>query len=191
MSKPTAKASKSQNKPQRARKKKSRVSVMAVVLGLATLLGGIASALTFLPRVTVNVSDPVNPDDPFSSSIKITNTGYIPIDSVIPYLGLGEIGYSSPTDQSPTSPLPANRRYIYQPHIHLDKWGIHDLGLDEEITIAINELWNVKAPLAFADIAVVVDYTIPLFRIQREKIFPMVAKRQTNGKFYWYSKPVS
>jgi hypothetical protein len=34
-------------------------------------------------------------------------------------------------------------------------------------------------------LAIIVDYRIPLIQLKREKIFPLISKKRTNGTFYW------
>jgi hypothetical protein len=45
-----------------------------------------------------------------------------------------------------------------------------------------------RSGVGSADIAIIVDYEIPLIHLTREKIFPLSAKRQSNGNFYWYAR---
>jgi hypothetical protein len=176
---------------QRADKTKRRISPLAMVLAAATLIGGVAALLALLPRVTVTASDPVNLDDPFSSSITITNTGYIPLYSLFPSVCLGAFELT----RKPTlvTKRPEFHRADYEAHcMHLKEWEVRDLGLDDRKTIAINKLFDIEyngASMAWADIAIAVKYEVPVIHLKREKLFPLVATRQSNGRLYWYSKP--
>ena len=174
---------KSQKRPKVAEKKKPRISIIGVLLGVATLLGAPAAVVTLLPRVTATISDPADPDLPFSSSVTITNTGYIPLDSVSPFMGLGQIGgeHAPPEDK--------NLHPNYHPYFRRAQWPIQNLGLDDKFTFAINDVFDTASGrISYADIAVVIDYEIPVIHLKREKVFPMEAHKQRNGKFYWYSK---
>lgn len=62
------------------------------------------------------------------------------------------------------------------------------MGLDSIVTIAINDLFNFE-DIRGADIAIVVDYELPIVHIKREKLFPFVTHRQTDGNLHWYAKP--
>jgi hypothetical protein len=183
MSNRAAKLAKQQELERMERKTKIRQLPLSIILGVATLVGGLVAIVTLFPRLTVNVSDPVNPDDPFSSSIVITNTGYIPLDTVHPCIGIGTIGYNGAID-----PWTPNRKVTYLTCISKEYWT-NNLGIDQKITIAVNEFLQIKAPMDFAHIAVLVDYEIPIIHVKRDKVFPISAKRQTNGKLYWYSMP--
>jgi hypothetical protein len=181
-----SKLHKQQKPQQKAQKTETRVSPLAILLVLATLSGGAAAVVTFVPRVTVNASDPVNQDDPFSSSITITNTGYMPLVSVTPKMGLGGVVYSR--EANPPAE-PPDQKFDYSTWLQRPEWGPHDMGLDDKITIALNELLNIQgAPIAWADIAVAVEYEIPIIHLKRQKVFHLTTKRQTNGHLYWYSK---
>lgn len=167
--------------------KPKKHTVLGSLLVVATLLGGIAAVVVFWPRVVATISDPVDPDDPFSASATVTNTGYIPLDSVTPYVGVASIR----TKGSP----PASEDFeTYPPQttkFRRAQWPTRTLGLDDKFTFALNDVVDTHpGQLESAAIAVVVDYEIPIIHWQREKIFPFAAHRQTNGKFYWYSKTV-
>jgi len=69
-------------------------------------------------------------------------------------------------------------------------WGVHDLGLDDRFTFALNDAFSFPKPnFGDADIAIILTYQIPILHWQREKVFPFVTKKQTNGNFYWYPEP--
>jgi hypothetical protein len=72
--------------------------------------------------------------------------------------------------------------------LHVSLWPPHDLGLDESFTVALNDLFRdfqKSSPLK-APITVIVRYELPLLHFEREKRFPIFAKRQSNGAYYWY-----
>jgi hypothetical protein len=153
----------------------SRVS--GTVLGLITVASLI---LVLWPRLTVTISDPVDPDDPFSSSVTVTNTGYIPLESVIQSVGVGQIGgINTVEDKSFIPEYTEVRRAQWQPQ---------NLGLDQKFTFALNDMVDMKtADMGYADIAIWVEYELPGLPFKLKKPpFPYVARRQTNGHFYWY-----
>ena len=158
--------------------------IIGAVLGLATLIGG---AAVLLPRVTVTVSDPVDPNNPFSSSVTITNTGYIPLKSVRAGICFDEIQILRDGGPIPMTVLGDCGKQT----MLLENWAPHDLSLDDRFTVAINDAFGNPAEhessLASAQISILVPYQLPLLRIHRQKRFPLVAKRQSNGRFYWYA----
>jgi hypothetical protein len=91
---------------------------------------------------------------------------------------------------SPLKPLPLGGHYNYDTPIYLEEWGHHHLTLDEKFTIAINELLKIRGlPVKGADLAVTIDYAIPLLRLHRRKAFRIVARPQSDGNMHWYSEP--
>jgi hypothetical protein len=138
----------------------------------------------FLPRLTANVSDPVDPDNPFSASVTITNTGYVPLSSVKPWYGLKKMTFGNPA--TPTV-FQSDGSKVY-PKFDNAKWHSSDLGLDDKFTFGLNDIWGKPSGFLSADMAIVIEYRIPIIHWKREKVFPFTAERQTNGHFYWYAK---
>jgi hypothetical protein len=165
------KASKNQNK-------KTRIPLFGSILAIATLLG----YAILIPRVTAVVSDPPDENDPFSSSITITNTGYIPLHSVTANFSVGTIKFLAP--QGPLTVVGDEAKQVFS----VSKWPPHDLGLDDRFTVSLNDpfIGNRRA-LISAQIAVIVKYEWPLVHIHAEKRFPIFAKKASNGNFYWYA----
>jgi hypothetical protein len=63
------------------------------------------------------------------------------------------------------------------------------LAMDDRLSFPISDtIRSDKNNLASADIAILVGYRLPLIHIERDKLFPMEARRQPNGNFYWYAK---
>ena len=158
---------------------------ISILLGLATLLGGIVALLTLLPRVSVTPSDPVDPINPFSASFTITNNGFVPLSSVDALLGIGQVA---------TAPALLDPNFVpnFESRIVRPEWKNHNLKVDESFTITPADIFGL-APgdrLGGADIAIVVSFKIWIIPIKREKIYRFIARKQTNEQFYWYSIPV-
>lgn len=167
------------------RSKRERITIFSVIVTLATLCGYVV----LVPRVTAVLSDPTDPNDPFSSSVTITNTGSIPLKTVIPSVSFRDITFLTPQGK----PLTLHGDMEHQ-KIRWKTWSPHDLGIDDRFTLALNDFFGgTRQSLVSAQIAIVVDYELPLIRFHQEKRFPVFAKRQSNGNFYWYADtfPVS
>jgi hypothetical protein len=186
MSNKAVKASKPKKRQQKAAQKPLRQSRMRLLLraaisGLIALVGVVAAVVTLLPRVTVTVSNPTVASDPFSSSVTIANTGYIPLNSV--KLGFspidisrGSFGIHGESDGSTV--------LWYRP------WGDHDLGLDDKFTVGLNDLLYTSSdsrPFSKVSVILIVDYEIPIIHWRREKRFPMTAKSQRDGSVLWFA----
>lgn len=177
-------SSKRKNLGERGRKTKRRIPLVAMLLGSATLIGGISALVTLLPRVTATASDPPNPEDPFSSPITVSNTGYIPLESVQAMMSPGEIVGSLGNGHT----LTLRGADGFKSRSFNPQWGKPNMSLDDRFSFPLNAFWTAsRTALISADIAVIVDYELPLIHWKREKVFPLRAKRQSNGNFYWYS----
>jgi hypothetical protein len=175
-------------KPPRTAEKR-RISLVGVILAAATLIGVPAAVFALYPRVTVTVSDPVDPNNPFSSSVTITNTGYIQLKSVNAGICFDKIEILRPSgSKPPTTTVLGDCR---KQSIRIEEWVPHDLGLDDRFTVAISDLFGNPAEhqssLVEAQISILVPYQLPLLHIHCQKRFPLFAKRQSNGNFYWYA----
>lgn len=142
-----------------------------------------AALLALMPRVAVTISDPVDPEQPFSSSVTIANSGYIPL-IVDHYLGVIKIE-STTAELASAGPCYALARY--------GKWTSHRLGLDDKFSFALNEItYTLPNTLETADIAIIVKYRIPMIGWGGpSKVFGYAAHKQSNGRFYWYPDTVN
>jgi len=184
MSNSLIKRPKPKKQRQKAKQTKHRISLFGFLSGLAGLIGVIGVVVAFVPRLNVTVSDPVDPNNPFSASVTIANTGYVPLDLVEPFLGLRmmEFGVRRPTEMSANSPK-------FYTKLGNPKWhpGVK-LGFDDKFAFGLDEIMGIQPNLSSADIAIIVQYQIPIIGLRREKVFPLVAKKQSNDKIYWYAK---
>ena len=182
MSKKNSKINKPTKKQQREPKSKRRTALLPMVLGLCTILGGIAAAVVFLPRPIVSApSVPLDQNDIFSVSFDIINGGYVPLEDSGILLGVGQIGTRGARINSSFTPT-FESRLAYAP------WQHHRLGMDEKFTIVLTDA--IKGQIDFADIAIIVSYKPWFFPIRREKVYRFVSIRQTDGHSYWRSWPI-
>jgi len=156
--------------------------MLEIALAIATLVGGIAAALVFLPRISVVPSDPVDAANPFSASFTIANNNFIPLRQVVASLGVGQIA-GEPRELDP------NFHPSFESRLTMPAWGNHALDMDERFTITLSDMFNWPHVNA-ADIAIVVSYKPWILPLRREKVFRFITKRQTNRRLYWYSLPV-
>jgi hypothetical protein len=154
------------------------------LLAAATLIGGFAALVTFLPRVSVSRSEPVDPSNPFSASFTITNESFIPLRDVGAAMGLGQI-VTEPAGMSRFKPDFSSR-------ITSEDWNGHALQMDEKFTITPSTIFALApgAQLSGADVVIAVTYRPWILPFKREKLSRFVTHRQTNGRLYWYSAPL-
>jgi hypothetical protein len=154
----------------------------------ATLLGGIVAFLALVPRPLVTASDPVDPSNVLSASFIISNTNFIPLNSVDVFLAVRELqGALVLRAERPPQGTPFSKvARIIKP-----EWHDHTLGMDERFTITIADLLvNQGSGLTWADMAIVVSYKPWILPWRREKMFRFITRKQTNGRLYWYSFPL-
>jgi hypothetical protein len=173
--------------------KKPVVRLLEWTLAICTLLGGLAATVTFLPRITITPSDPVDPDNLFSVSFTVTNASFIPIT-------LNDADVRVVLGQILAEPLPFNppKKFDVGPGgITRPEWSGHSLRMDERFTVTLQGMFGmakeppyVPAKLSGADLAIAVTYKPWLFPWQRETVFRFTTHRQSNGGLYWYSNPL-
>jgi hypothetical protein len=162
-------------------------------LGVCTLLGGLAAAITFLPRVTIIPSDPVDPENPFSVSFTVTNASFIPIplNDVSVRVFVGEISGES-------RPFNPPRKFNWDSGgFTRPDWEGHRLQMDERFTITLQGIFGLaKEPpykptkLNGGDIAMIARYKPWFIPMERESAFRFTTHRQSNGLLYCYSTPM-
>src|SRR5579871_3943188 len=157
-------------------RKAKRLAHLGIWIGVASLVIGVIALLAFWPGVNVSISEPVDLNNPLSASVTIANNGHLPLTSVRPSFGLGKITYGDP-----------NHPTIYQSSedyaaMTSEEWHPRDLGTDEKFEVALNEVWpdNLR-PLLSGELAIMVEYRIPIIHWRRFKTFPYRAKQQSNG----------
>ena len=123
------------------------------------------------------MSDPVDANNPFSSSITVANTGYLPLDNVeidlVPKLQFIGYGMDFGNCESKNGAL------------HKIQWRPRHLGLDDKSTFALSEAFATPTQnLASGGFCILVEYELPIIGLKREKGFPFYLKRETNGNVY-------
>jgi len=183
MSNKARRARKSKAQRRKAVKKREEMPALAILLGLATLIGALAAIVTFFPRLTPSVSDPSDPNDPFSSSVTITNSGYMPLNSVDATVCLNELHLREPQKDPTYGAYGGDSNSPSYARFGSKNWKTHYLGLDDRFTFLLNDAF---APgFGEGSLALIVDYEIPVIHLKREKVFPLLSKKRNNGTFYW------
>ena len=161
----------------RSNKASSRIATRA--LAVAALI--CVLAIVFWPRLTATFSDSLNPYDPFSSSVTITNTGFIPLYDVELAIVPVHIWNGNTTFKSdPNHPA----------LFWFNKWGKHDVGINCKFTVLLDDAFQAASgsQIIDAEIEIVAKYTVPIIHWQRTRTFTVVSRRQNNGSFTWDSK---
>jgi hypothetical protein len=182
----TAKTATSQKAAQKATKTKIQISPLRAVLALATLIGGFAAVVMFLPRVLVSSpSALVDPNNMMSSSFEISNTGYVPLEEVSVKLAAAYMGGTAIRGAMPEA-LKSDGSPNFGILIGLRNSEHHYLDLDDHFTVnPESNLIGVKT----ADVVFIVSYRPWIIPIRKEKLFRFIAKKDARGNTYWRSWP--
>ena len=164
---------------------KKALSITSIILAAATLVGAAIAAYSLLPRVTVDSSVPVDPNNPLSASFTVINSSYYPLYNVRVMLGIGQIVTGS-------KKLDPNFIPSFESRLTRPDWMQKRLAVDERYTITIGDMFRLGngVSMSGADIAVVIMYRPWIIPIDREKVLRFVTKKQTDGRLYWYSRPI-
>ncbi|MGF7182262.1 hypothetical protein [Tunturiibacter psychrotolerans] len=144
-------------------------------------LGIVASLIAIWPRMTIIVSEPVDPENAMSASVTITNTGFIPLLRVRPLWELHEMTFGDPSNPSKVL---GDKNMIRL----TNTWAPKSLNHDDEIEFGLNDIWGNQPYMLSADGAIVVEYRLPLIPHSFSRVFPVIARKQTDQKFHWYAQ---
>jgi len=161
--------------------------VIIFVIGIPGIL---AALVTLLPRVSVSIGDPPDLDNAFSALATVTNSGYIPLDSVGVLTGVGEVCTRGSPCYGSALAFPNPMRDYVTRFKTLGLVPERYMALDDHFTFALDDIMYArdKGGLAYADIAIVIQYRVPYLPWTREKTFPLYTRKASNGKLYWQWK---
>jgi hypothetical protein len=163
-------------------KTKRRGSLWTLLLGGATLLGGMVAAVALLPRMVVSVSEPADPDRPLTASFTVTNTNVVPLWDVIVGVAPGDVLLGDAHVVS--SPSLSDDSSIFLP----PAWAHHYLRMDEQFSIDPSAVFPTTTKEA--DLAIIIHYHPWFLPIDESKAFRFRTRRQENGHYHWDSVPL-
>jgi hypothetical protein len=173
-----------------ARKNKTKTSpILKWIGGAITLLGGIVSALTLLPRITVEHSAPIDKNDIFSSSFTITNNNFVPLEHVTAGVSIRSADFG--TFKIERGQRPANGAPFGLP-LMKPEWIDHTLTMDEKFEITIGDMLapSFGEKLIAADVEITVQYQPWILPFHRYRVRRFKAHKESDGTFTWFSSPL-
>jgi hypothetical protein len=161
------------------------IAVIVAAIGLAS------AVVTLLPRVTLEIGDPIDALDAWSAPVTVSNPNFITLDRVGLAIGLCSIrilpnvelrGAKAACDEGSATRL--------QP----PRWrNTHHLGMDDKWRVLLQDAINQPRGFSGADITMVVTFVPWPFSwlhqdqiFQREKEFRFNAVNQPDGKYRWF-----
>lgn len=174
--------------------------IFAGTLAVATIVGGLAAVLTFLPRVTVDFVDTEETSDTISSHFTITNTNFIPLEDLSVSIGLCRIQVSFKDFKGGDQPvdLITNGQndicdYSNISFLTVNTWLRHRLRMDERYTIDFSEYFKTyKMPLKLlsGDSAIVLEFKLWIWPWPQKRYFRFVTETPKAGRVRWIAKPL-
>jgi hypothetical protein len=170
--------------------------VVAGLLGLATVLGGAAAVVTFLPRMTVDASGPFEASQKPPVSFTIANTNVIPLLDITPKLGLCAVSISRGMPDAPKQP-PPNLPKCNEKSTGLlwaSEWHHDRLGMDERFTATWDDAFHNEiegSVIDYADIIITINYRPWILPWYSQKTFRFVTRKLGDNKLYWFARPLA
>jgi hypothetical protein len=168
--------------------------VLATALAVATLIGGTAAIVAFVPRVTVEWAGADDEKFAWQPSFLIKNINVIPLEDLGVYLVLCRI-LPNISDEEARRLKPTECSYHGRgSELFRDIWTHHRLAMDEFYTIQLTDLFYLtNVTNAYVDIAIRVRY-YPWFLhvglLQRIKTFRFIGRKLLNGRVVWEAYPL-
>jgi len=160
------------------------------ILITATLIGGLAAALYFVPRVTIEAVAPFDPSQPTPIAFRITNTNVVPLRNVDISLGICSLMIIPDTQPYPK---PADCEGPSNVEMRFGRpWHFNWILMDEPVDISQPPLsWGNHERFS-ANMEIRISYSpwyAPTILFGRTKAFRFVSY-PSRGKIYFKSTPL-
>jgi hypothetical protein len=162
--------------------------VYAGLLAGATLIGGVAAMMTFLPRVTVNVSGDLS--NPASVQFQFVNINFIPLRKPTYGIMVCEIiyGRDHPALKSPSGPCDATSLKAQPP---IDGASQQWFSMDENYTLRLEDMFRVtNSPISRANLIVTISYYPWYLPWRGYRAFGFRTVSGSDEKLYWRSTAI-
>jgi hypothetical protein len=156
--------------------------LFAGFLAICTIVG----LIVFWPRLIVEAVGQIDPLRPFPITFKITNTGFIPLESVQPAIGLCDFWTGSPKNLPDQCNGPLGSYQMRQ-------WFVSTLARDETTEVRLDDLFNIIPPAQFgaADVSIKVAFNPWIVPIHWQSEFRFQTRLERDGKLSWIARPLN
>lgn len=152
------------------------------VFGFAIAVSGFIAR--FDPKILVSPSFSHNPQNALLTNFEIRNSGNTPIKNLKFAISIRNIKTSDG--------LQINGDHDFNGRLTVTNNIVPILEVNESYTVSFPLQFNIGSNVAFADIALVVNFTHPLFSFRHtEKKFRYTTSKDIDGKFHWAPQPLS
>lgn len=157
----------------------------------SVVLGILAGAFFFLPRVSVDPGEPIDPQNPLgTATFVVSNTGIIPLENVGASFALCLL------ETIPNGPRIAGPNYQDCNRHNVggeiaDAWRNHRLDIDGKWTFSLRDIlpeWRLRVETL--DAGIIISYTPKYFGIPWSKEFRFRAKRTPDGQLRWFHSTI-
>jgi len=157
--------------------------LFAGFLAICTIVG----LIVFWPRLIVEAVGQIDPLRPFPITFKITNTGFVPVESVQPAIGLCDFWTGSPKN------LPDQCNGPLGSYLQMPQWFVSTLARDETTEVRLDDLFNIIPPAQFgaADISIKVAFNPWIVPIHWQSEFRFQTRLERDGKLSWIARPLN
>jgi hypothetical protein len=191
---PTRHTKQNHHRSSTPRASRSAKVINAVVTFVSVALG-VLGLVVFWPRVTVEAAREIDPDAPQGISLKITNTGVLPLRNLQPAIGFGVLAPQGvPVPDLPVTG-PFTGRLAFRP------WFAKSLAMDEQYEIKLDATSSAANDgifffppdykLARLDFSLVLVFNPWIFPVRCEKEFKFATRIESNGKLSLMPQPIN
>jgi hypothetical protein len=146
--------------------------LIKIPLEILAIVAAVASALTFIPKISIHSAGYVRKNDPMGAVFAISNDGILPIHDIrtVCYVdnafdlsnnGLSEIGF-------------------VMPEFHAAR-----LSPSKQMTMSCSRAVNMNRVAKMAQIVIFVEYRPDFVPWKRTESFPMEAQKADDGTWIW------
>lgn len=148
------------------------------IAGLVIGILGLAGLITLWPKVTLSLGEPLDPSNPFSTPLIISNESWYPVNAVDTTVHIEEFELGDGT----------NMRDTNLGHFHT---VYESLARDEKQTVKMGGIGVKGIPVTKATVSIAISYkpwVAPM--IARTKLTRLVFVRGDGGRFQWQFQPM-
>jgi hypothetical protein len=166
------------------------VGIWIGLLGVATLLGGAAAVVTFLPRLSIDPSGPFAPTKPLTAPFHIANNNFVPLDD-------GEVDvwvcnvFLRPIGRKIHKCEPDPAAKLANIGLQMSRWKFARISMDNRFDAPIGYVFNITPPAEIyaVDIIVIVTYHPWILPWIRHYALRFYTRSQSDGQLYWLAIP--
>lgn len=149
-------------------------NIWNIIVAISVLV----SLFILWPRLTINLGEVVDRTNPFYSSFRLSNDGYVPIKNIRFKCEMKKVSLKDNSSFTNCS-------------FTFSNYFIQSLNTSESTTIRFDNFFNKNMSVSFARIEVVVSYNPFIFPLLFKKVQQFETLQDSNGELFWVPVAVS